>query len=211
MNLAGAALSKQAAHSSVLVFGSMGPSGKMLMMEEVTETEMRTAFEEQSRALLNGGVDGIVVETMSELHEALLAIAAAKTTGLPIVACMVFDSGPELDHTMMGNSIEDCARELETAGADAIGANCGSGIEGFVPTCRRLRASTSLPIWIKPNAGLPKLVDGRPVYSTSAERFAEKAVELVNNGAAFIGGCCGTGPAFVRALAESLAHTNPTA
>jgi methionine synthase I (cobalamin-dependent) len=101
---------------------------------------------------------------------------------------------------MMGVTPEQAARELTAAGADAVGANCGSGIAAYVPVCRRLRAATHLPLWIKPNAGLPELLEGRTVWRTTPEEFAAQAPALVEAGATFLGGCCGTTPAFVRAL-----------
>ena len=109
---------------------------------------------------------------MADLEEATLAVGAARETGLPVVASMVFDSGKQKDRTMMGVTPEQAAEALGEAGAAAIGANCGLGIAGLVPICKRLRAATALPIWIKANAGLPTVENGRPVYSTTAEEFA---------------------------------------
>jgi methionine synthase I (cobalamin-dependent) len=102
---------------------------------------------------------------------------------------------------MMGVSPEGAARAMESAGADAVGANCGAGIERFVPVCERLAAACSLPVWIKANAGLPEMREGSVVYSTPASIFASYLPALVEAGASFIGGCCGTTPEFIRALA----------
>ena len=203
LNRAGAAISRKAAAGKAHVFASIGPTGKMLMTGEVTEAELRAAFTEQAVALAEGGAEGIVIETMSDLAEASIAVAASRTTGLPVIACMVFDSGTDLDRTMMGATPEQAAEDLARAGADVIGANCGQGIEHFVPLCSRLRLSTSLPIWIKPNAGLPELINGSIVYSTSPEEFARHALALKLSGASFIGGCCGTGPEFIRVLVQT--------
>jgi methionine synthase I (cobalamin-dependent) len=101
---------------------------------------------------------------------------------------------------MMGTTPEQAAARLVEAGADVIGANCGCGIEGYVPICARLRAATDRPVWIKANAGLPELVEGRVTYRMTAEEFAGHARKLVELGAAFIGGCCGTSPEYIRAL-----------
>ena len=117
---------------------------------------------------------------------------------------MVFDSGKNLDRTMMGTTPEQAARQLSEAGADVIGANCGQGIAGFVAICRRLRAATDRPIWIKANAGLPRMEGGRAVYETTPAEFAVKAREILQAGAQFIGGCCGTNPAFLTELARAL-------
>lgn len=105
---------------------------------------------------------------------------------------------------MMGTTPEQVAEALAAAGADAIGANCGRGIADYVPVCRRLRVATDRPIWIKPNAGLPQVVDGQIVYRTTPAEFAGYGPALVEAGASFIGGCCGTGPAFLQALGQAL-------
>jgi len=204
INRAGVEISRRAAAGEARVFASMGPSGIMLMMGEVGPEQLQEAFAEQARALADAGADAIVVETMSDLAEARLAVAAAKETGLPVVGCMVFDSGKDLDRTMMGATPEQAADELACAGADCIGSNCGQGIEGFVKICRRLRAATDRPIWIKANAGLPQVVDGRTVFVRTPEKFADVVPELVDAGASFIGGCCGTTPEFIRAVCGRL-------
>lgn len=200
INREGARLSKQAADGKAKVFASMGPSGKMLIAGEVTPEELLEAFTEQARALATGGADAIIVETMSDLDEARLAVEAVRQTGLPVIASMVFDSGKDKDRTMMGATPEQVAEALAAAGADVIGANCGLGIEFFAPICRRLKAAGGLPVWIKPNAGMPELVGTETVYKTDAATFAAAAPALVEAGADFVGGCCGSTPEFVRAM-----------
>lgn len=204
LNRAGVAISRRAAQGRARVFASMGPSGKLLLDGAVTEEQLRAAFAEQAEALASAGADGIVIETMADLAEAAIAVSAAKATGLTVVACMVFDSGRNKDRTMMGATPEQAAEVLAAAGADVIGANCGNGIAGYVPVCRRLRAATSLPVWIKPNAGLPELAGGKIVYRTTPEQFARHIPELVRAGADYIGGCCGTTPEFIRAARRAL-------
>lgn len=204
LNRAGVEISRRAAQGKARVFASMGPSGKLLLDGAVTEDQLRAAFAEQAEALAEAGADGIVIETMSDLAEASIAVAAAKATGLTVVACMVFDSGRNKDRTMMGATPEQAAEALAAAGADVIGANCGSGIAGYVPICRRLRAATRLPVWIKPNAGLPELAGGKVVYRTTPEEFARHIPDLVQAGASFVGGCCGTTPEFIRAARRVL-------
>lgn len=198
INQRGVDISRRAAGGVACVFASMGPSGKMLMMGNVTESELSAGFNEQAQAIARAGADAIVVETMTDLAEAKIAVAAAKATQLPVVACMVFDSGKNKDRTMMGDAPEKVAAELAAAGADVIGANCGQGIAGYIEICKRLKAATSLPLWIKANAGLPEMVNGKPIYRTTATDFARQAVLLKDAGAAFIGGCCGTSPDFIR-------------
>ena len=200
INRAGVGLSKRAAAGRALVFASIGPSGKLLLTGDVSPGDLERAFAEQAQALAEGGADALVVETMADLDEACIAVAAARATGLPVVASMVFDAGPALDHTMMGASPEDVARTLTDAGADVVGANCGQGIAGFVDICRRLHAATSRPIWIKANAGLPEVENGRTVYRTTPEAFAHHVPALLDAGASYIGGCCGTSPEFIAAL-----------
>jgi methionine synthase I (cobalamin-dependent) len=204
INEAGARLSQEAAAGKALVFGSMGPSGKMLMMGETTPDALQAAFAEQAAALKDGGADGLVIETMSDLEEAKAAIAGAKTTGLPVVACVVFDSGKDKDRTMMGATVEQAVAVLTEAGVDVVGSNCGQGIEGFAEITRRLRAATDRPLWIKANAGLPEMEDGRTVYRKTPEEFAAAVPELIKAGASFVGGCCGTTPEFIAAVQRRL-------
>ncbi|MBI5384678.1 MAG: homocysteine S-methyltransferase family protein [Verrucomicrobia bacterium] len=204
INRAGVQISKQAAGGKALVFASIGPSGKMLLAGEVTADELTAAFSEQAQALAAAGADALVVETMADLEEAKLAVVAAKLTGLPVVACMVFDSGKNKDRTMTGVTPEQAVAGLSAVGADVIGANCGQGIEGFVPICQRMRAVTTQPLWMKSNAGLPEMENGRVVYRTTPEAFAAVIPQLVAAGANFVGGCCGTSPAYIRAVVKTL-------
>jgi methionine synthase I (cobalamin-dependent) len=204
INEAGVAISRRAAAGRALVFASLGPSGVMLMMGQVSQDALYAAFYEQARAMADAGADGIVVETMSDLQEAKLAVAAAREADLPVVACMTFDSGGKKDRTMMGVTPEQAAEQLTAAGAEVIGSNCGRGVAGMLEICRRLRASTDRPIWIKANAGLPEMVDGTAVYRQTPEEFAAYVPQLVDAGATFLGGCCGTTPEFIRAVAARL-------
>jgi len=204
INRAGAEISRRAAGSKAAVFASMGPSGVVLMMGQVRPEALEEAFVEQAAALASSGADALVVETMSDPAEAKLAVAAAHGTGLPVVACMVFDSGKAHDRTMMGTTPEQAAEILLEAGADLVGSNCGQGIAGFVPICQRLAAASGRPVWIKANAGLPQMREGQTVYSQTPEQFADFVPALVEAGAGFIGGCCGTTPAFIQAVASRI-------
>jgi 5-methyltetrahydrofolate--homocysteine methyltransferase len=200
INRAGVILSRAAAQNLATVFASMGPTGKLLMTGDITEDEVRAAFAEQAKILASAGAAGIVLETFSDIKEMIIAIAAARETGLPVVASMAYDSGKEHDRTMMGTTPEDAVQAMEQAGADVIGANCGTGIEAYVPICSRLRRATALPVWIKPNAGLPEMEGERIVYRQTPEDFGHHALSLRDAGASFIGGCCGTTPEFIREL-----------
>ncbi len=200
INRAGVLISLAAAQNMATVFASVGPTGKLLMSGDVTEDEMRVAFTEQVKVLASAGAAGIVLETFSDLEELAIAISAAKETGLPVIASMAYDSGKEHDRTMMGTTPEAAARAIEQAGADVIGANCGTGIEAYLPVCSRLRRVTTLPLWIKPNAGLPEMEGEKTVYRQTAQEFAQHALALRAAGATFIGGCCGTTPEFISEL-----------
>jgi len=204
INRAGAAISRRAAGDKALVFASIGPTGEMLAMGDVSAQDVAAAFEEQAAALAEGGAQGIVIETMSDIEEATLAVAAAKKTGLPVVACMAYGSGKDGDRTMMGVAPEKAAAALETAGADVIGANCGPSATIMRGICARLKAATDLPIWMKPNAGAPQLIDGKAVSPMTADEFVQESRAMIEAGASFIGGCCGSSPEFIRALAQSL-------
>jgi len=206
INRAGAEISQRAAAGRARVFATIGPSGVVLMMGEATPEELQDAFFQQARALAEGGADAIVVETMSDPEEAKLAVAAARQTELPVVGCMTFDSGKDLDRTSFGTTPEQAAEQLTEAGADCIGSNCGQGIEGYVAICRRLKAATDRPIWVKANAGLPQVVDGNTVWAQTPGEFAAYVPALVEAGASFLGGCCGTTPEFIKAIQEKLSR-----
>lgn len=202
VNRAGAAISKRAAGSRAAVFGSIGPTGKMLLMGEVTEEELAETFLEQALALQDGGADGIVLETFADLAEAQAGLRAAREAGLPVAVSFAYLYGERQDRTMMGVTPAEQVAGLPEA--DILGANCGPGVEPYLEVCRQLRAATSKPLWIKPNAGLPRLVDGQAVYDMQPGPFAAQAIRLREAGADFIGGCCGTTPDFIRALRQLL-------
>jgi methionine synthase I (cobalamin-dependent) len=175
----------------------------MLLAGEITKDQAAAAFAAQAATLAAAGADALLIETMSDIEEACLAVAAAKSTGLPVVVSFAFDSGKNKDRTMMGATPEAAAAAMSDAGADAVGANCGVGVEHAANICRRLREACDLPIWIKPNAGLPKL-DGSTIrYDMSAEIFASHYAALRDAGASFVGGCCGSTPDFIRALVSA--------
>ena len=204
INMAGVRISKEAADGRAHVFASIGPTGRMLITQETTEEELQNVFEEQANAQAQAGADGIIIETMIDIEEARIAAIAAKQTGLPVIVSMVYDSGEDKDRTMMGNSPEEVVAAISEIGVDGFGANCGQGIEAFLPICRRLRQATDLPIWIKPNAGLPEVVDDGVVFRTTAQEFVQFVPDLVQAGASFIGGCCGTDQEFVKTIRQKV-------
>ena len=200
LNRAGVEISRRAAGDDVKVFATIGPSTKLLVTGDVTEAELADVFAEQAGALADAGADGLVIETMSDIDEARIAVAAASTTGKSVVACMTFDTGRAKNRTMTGVLPGEAAKVLADAGADVVGANCGAGIDLVAPVCEALEAATELPVWIKANAGMPDLVGTEVVYHMTPEEFAAHAVTLVDAGADFVGGCCGTTPDFIAAI-----------
>ena len=202
INIAGVQISKRAAGATALVFASIGPTGKSLFMGEVSPELVAQSYHEQAAALAEGGADGLVVETMMDLKEAEIAVQAAKSTGLPVVACMTFGKGKNKDHTMMGVSVEQAVASFSNLGVDVIGSNCGQGLEGMLITCGILKKQTDLPLWIKSNAGIPKFDEDEITYATTAEQFVELVGPVIDAGADFIGGCCGTNPAYIKLLSQ---------
>ncbi len=208
INTTGARLSREAAEGRAWVFGSIGPSGKLLLRRQATEGELLEAFREQAQALSAGGADAIVCETFFDLAEISLAIQAAKETGLPVLATMTFDSGADKTRTMMGAKPEQAATALLAAGADALGCNCGVGIEVAAEIIRRMRAQTDRPLMAKPNAGMPEMSGSHAAYRQSAAEFAAQAAALRAAGADIVGGCCGTTPEFIRELRATVGQGN---
>jgi len=202
---AGAAISRRAAGDAVRVFGSIGPTGKILMTGETPAEEIFDAFAAQAGALARGGADAVVCETFADLDEAVLAVKAVRDrTDLPVIACLTFGSGPDGMRTVMGQGPPDLVAAAVEAGAAGVGSNCGAGPEHFVKVAAALREATDLPLWIKPNAGLPALRDGKTVFPMGPEDFAAFAPALVEAGANFVGGCCGTTPDHVRAVRAAI-------
>jgi 5-methyltetrahydrofolate--homocysteine methyltransferase len=205
MNTAGARISRRVAGSRALVFASIGPTGRVLAVDDIATHKVRSAFTEQARALADGGADAILVETMSDLDEARLAVEAALLTGLPVVASFTFDSGKAQNRTMMGVTPTQAAREMTAAGVSAVGANCGTGIANFAALCREMHDATNLPLWVKANAGIPEMSSVGIHYQVQPPDFAAHVPGLITAGARFIGGCCGTNPSFIRAIAATMA------
>lgn len=194
---------KQTVKGKAYVSGSVGPTGRILEPYGDTEEEViYFGFKKQIQALIDGGVDIITVETMTDLREATLAIQAAKSISplIPVTATMTFDETPQGFFTIMGISTENATKGLESAGADIIGSNCGNGIEIMVKIARELKVLTSLPLIIQSNAGQPEVRDGEQVYLESPDFFAKKTRDLVDAGVSIVGGCCGTTPEHIHAI-----------
>jgi len=189
------------------IAGDVGPTGALLKpYGDVEEEEVEAAFERQIAALASAGADLILIETMIDLREATLAVRAAKSVApaLPVLATMTFDKTPRGFFTVMGESVEQAAAGLQEAGADAVGSNCGNGVENMVAIAREFAKRSALPLVIQSNAGLPENRGGQVVYPETPEFMAHELRSLVRSGVAVIGGCCGTTPEHIRAIAGCL-------
>jgi len=207
INRKAAEISRQAAGPDKYVLGSVGPTGKILMMGEVTAEEMYDAFKEQCVALYQGGADALVIETMTDLEEAQIAVRAAReNTPCEVICTMTFDrTAADEFRSMMGVSPTDMVSSLLEAGAQIIGANCGNGIEGMIEITKEIRAvDPTVPVLIHANAGMPHYHDGHTVFPESPEMMAGFVNQLKLSGANIIGGCCGTTPDHIREIAKSV-------
>ena len=212
VNLAGARIAREVAGGRAVVAGDIGPSGRLLALGETSEADLYAAFAEQAAALAEGGVDWIVVESMSDAGEMAAAVRAARSvTGLPVVASMTYNRSARGFRTMMGDTVERCVGRAEEEGAALIGANCGTGIEDYVPLAPVLRRLTERPVWIKANAGIPRLEAGHVVFPLGPAEYASFVPALIAAGVDVIGGCCGTGPGTIREVGRVIAGLRGTA
>ena len=208
LNRQGAELSKRAAAGKAYVFASMGPCGKMVMMGDIDPGIVEESAARQAHVLESGGADAIVIETQSDIAEAeALLKGVLRGCSLPVGVSFTFDSGENNDKTMMGVSIPQAYAMAKTFGASFVGANCGAGIDTFPNVAEQFAACGSdLPIWIKGNAGLPETDGlGNMIFRAGPDIFAQTVPELLKAGARFIGGCCGSTPEHVRAIAQAMA------
>lgn len=186
---------------------SCGPCGHLLQpYGDADPAEVADGFRRQLGAAADAGVDMICIETMTDLAEALLALRAAREVApeLPVSVSMTFDQTPRGFFTIMGNSLEQVAGELEQSGADLLGSNCGNGCEVLVRIAAALREQTALPLLIRPNAGLPQVTAEGTVYPESPEFMAERCGALLPLGVGILGGCCGTTPEHIQALRQAI-------
>jgi 5-methyltetrahydrofolate--homocysteine methyltransferase len=203
INEAAARISREAAGEDKWVIGSIGPTGKMLVMDDVTEEELYEAFKTQAIALEKGGADAVCIETMSDIDEASLAIRATKeNTKLEIIATFTFEAtGENQFHTMMGVTPADAATAAIQAGADIIGTNCGNGLKNMIAIVAQMReVNATVPILVHANAGLPKVENGMTVYPETPEMMGKLIPQIIQAGANIIGGCCGTTPEHIRVM-----------
>lgn len=209
VNLAGAKLAREAASSQNSVFGDISSTGKLLKpYGELDEADAFEAYKEQASILAEGGVDGFIVETMTDMNEALCALKACKAVSeLPVLVTMSFSTAKKGGRTMMGNTAEDCAKAFTEAGAAVVGTNCGD-LDPFqmADVVSTFCKATHLPVAAQPNAGKPKFVEGETVFDMTPEEFVKGITACIEAGAKIVGGCCGTSPEHIRAVAEMLAE-----
>lgn len=205
LNEAAARISRQAAGEDHNVIASIGPTGKLLLMGDVKEEELYASFRDQAVALEAGGADACCIETFTAIDEATLAVKAVKeNTKLETVCTFTFERTVQGDYrTMMGVSPSEMASAMLSAGADIIGANCGNGMERMVDVVREIRAAApKAVILVHANAGAPVTVEGRTVFRETPELMVKHAEKVLAAGANIIGGCCGTTPEHIKALAQ---------
>jgi len=210
LNRAGVRLAREAIDESGasgrFVGFCVGPGGEMLPpVGTADEAQVRAAYEAQVGALDPGDLpDIILIETMIDLREALIALDVAKAAGLPVSVALTYNKTPRGYFTVMGNEAAASTTRLQAAGADVIAANCSIASAAMCGLAKLLREATVRPVLCQPNAGSPRMRDGRPVYEQPPEEFCRHALEMYDAGVNAVGGCCGTTPAFIRLVAEAI-------
>lgn len=217
VNAAGAQIARQATGQSRYVLGDIGPSGDFLEpLGDLKPQELKDAFAQQAQALLDGGVDGFIIESMMALDEMAIAIEAAQSVnnGLPIFASMAFGKGSNGFRTMMGVNVESFVSRMVSLGVDAVGFNCGTlKLDEYVKLAEKLVSTINalgrdVSIYAEPNAGKPELIDSKAVYKVTPQDFAAAAEKIHSLGVNIIGGCCGTGPEHIAAVSRKLRIVN---
>lgn len=210
LNRAAAAVARRAAGDAAWVLADIGPFGDFLEpLGEMTADRLTQLFVQQLEALKAGGADAVIIETMTDANELAVAVRAAKQVAhWPVIATYAFDRGDGANYrTMMGTTVEAAMQEALSAGADIVGANCGTamGLDDYARLAAQLvRAARGAPVILQPNAGAPRNIGGRDVYSATPAEMAGLAAVLRNAGVAIVGGCCGTSPDHLRAMGEAL-------
>lgn len=207
INRAGVELALKASDGRVAVLGGIGPTGQMLApMGTATEQQLYDAFLEQARVIAAAGADAFIIETMMDMNETVCAVRACKENfELPVIASLTYATALGGGRTTMGHRAADIAAALEKAGADVLSANCGVLDPAEVATiAAAYRSASKLPILVEPNAGKPRLDErDKAVYDMLPEDFAKGVAVCVEAGATLVGGCCGTSPAHINALAKA--------
>lgn len=202
LNAAGMKLSLKAAQEfKRAVAASVGPTGEYTEPEGMlSRAEMQAAYSEQMVALKDAGAEAVCIETMYVVDEAVFAVKAAKELGLYCMANMTFDSTPDGYRTMLGATVGEATRAIDSAGADVVGSNCGNGIREMVEIARVMRQFTQKPLILRSNAGLPRMVDNKAIYDETPQMMADAVKEMIDLGVNIVGGCCGTTPEHIQVL-----------
>jgi len=211
LNRAAAQVARAAAGDHGWVLGDVGPFGDFLEpVGDTTAEDLGAAFRDQIAALLAGGADAILVETMSDPAEAMVGVEAAKACAaqVPVLVTYAFQkTAPGQFRTMMGTGVAEAVRRATDAGADIVGANCGTslGLDDYVELARQIvQAAGSAPVIVQPNAGSPRVENGETFYHATPEQMADTARKLLAVGVRIVGGCCGTAPAHLAAMSRAV-------
>lgn len=202
LNKTAAEISREAAGDK-LVMGSVGPTGKFLISGDISTGELIESFSLQINALLDGGVDAILLETFYDIDEAECAIKAVKNfPDIPLICSFTFDRNTSGEYrTMMGSTPKDVLQAMITLAVDVIGVNCGGGYNNMIDLVKELRRfSQNIPLLVQPNAGLPETIDGKIVYSETPDVISNSVKNFLSNGVSIIGGCCGTTEDHIRMI-----------
>lgn len=205
LNYTGVKLAREIAEGSNWVAASSGPTGLMpYPLGELTFDGAYQIFKEQVTAFVDAGTDCVNFETFTNIAEMRAAILAAKeNSSLPVIASCSYDAGGK---TLFGNPPEVCAVIAQSLGADLVGANCSAGPEGLVEVIKRLHTVATVPLQVKPNAGLPEVVDGKTIFKDTPDQFRQFVKAFCDQGVRLIGGCCGTTPEFIAAIKQEVAR-----
>ncbi|MCC5808128.1 MAG: homocysteine S-methyltransferase family protein [Opitutales bacterium] len=213
LNEAAAKIAREAAGDRAWVLGDVGPFGDFLEpFGETTAEALRESFRLQIEGLLAGGADAVLVETMSDPAEAVAGVEAAKEVdgNVPVVVTYAFqEAGPGVFKTMMGTSVEEAVSRAVAAGARMVGANCGTSLDlgDYVELGKQLAAAADgTPVVVQPNAGAPRMLGEETVYDATPGQMAAAARELLQAGVRIVGGCCGTTPEHLAAVASAVRH-----
>ena len=213
INTQAARTARKAAGNDKYVLGDIGPAGDFLEpLGALKPAELKTAFAEQAKCLLEAGVDGFIIETMTALDELAIAIEAVKSISgdLPVFASMSFDVAGDSFRTMMGVDVRSLVEKAASLGADAVGFNCGTAsLENYIKLAKEFVAAagsidSEIALLAEPNAGLPEIIDGSAVYKVTPDDFATAVEKIHALDINIIGGCCGTSPAHIREVSRKL-------
>lgn len=203
LNIRAAELAREVVGEDGLVGGSIGPTGQLVEpFGPLTRELCEAAYAEQTRALVDGGVDALVLETFFALEEALWALDGIRSvTELAVIVSFSFDQGTR---TMMGLSPADVVAAFQPSGVAAIGANCGRSLRDNDIVVQEFLQASSVPVWIKPNAGVPRVLGDTVVYEADPATLAAHVADYARQGARIVGGCCGSTPEHIAAIARAL-------